>query len=119
MRLVISIVRACAVVALVAAANLGTAHALSVDDLMGRWCGDNIFSVFTRETLTVKFLRTQKERVLRIKQIVMIDQGTIKVIWYEEDGGGATDYVDFTGTSMAMAPQTNGDKGPRRAFHRC
>jgi len=119
MRLVISVVRACAVVALVAAANLGTAHALSVDDLMGRWCGDNIFSVFTRETLTVKFLSTQKERVLRIKQIIVIDQATIKVIWYEEDGGGATDYVDFTGRTMAMAPQANGDKGPRRAFHRC
>jgi hypothetical protein len=56
---------------------------------------------------------------MRIKQITMVGQGTIRVVWYDEDGGGSTDYIDLTGSSMAMAPQIGGDRGPRREFHRC
>ena len=119
MGLITSISRVCALAALVATANVGSAHALSADDLMGRWCGDNIFSMFTREKLTVTFSSTGQQRVLRIKQIVLVDDGRIKVIWDERDGGGDTDYVEFTGTHMAMAPQTVGDKGPHRDFRRC
>ncbi len=115
---VMSIYRVCAVAALVVTASVGRANALSADDLMGRWCGDNISSEFTRETLTVK-LKSGRQMVLRVKEIAVVDSGRIKVTWDERDGGGATDYIDFTGGHMAMAPQTDGDKGPRRDFHRC
>jgi hypothetical protein len=100
-----------------AAADPPAAHALSAADLMGRWCGDNIESVFTASELTVTFLNTKKQRVLHIKQI-NVRKDTIAVIWEAADGGGTT-YGEFTGGRMVMLPQTTGDKGPRREFHRC
>ena len=100
-----------------AAAGATPAHALSADDLMGRWCSDNISSVFTTKALTVTFLNSNRQRVWRIKQI-MVNDDMIEVIWDPRDGGSTT-YGEFAGSRMAMQPQTTGDKGPRREFHRC
>ena len=100
-----------------ATADVSAAHALSADDLMGRWCGDNINSVFTTDELTVTFLNTNKQRVLHIKQI-NVGKDAIEVIWEAADGGKTT-YAEFTDRRMVMLPQTTGDKGPRREFHRC
>jgi hypothetical protein len=108
---------ACALAMAAAAADPTAAHALSADDLMGRWCGDNIDSVFTTNELTVTFLNTKNRRVLHIKQI-NVAKDTIEVIWEAADGGKTT-YGEFTGRRMVMLPQTAGDKGPRREFHRC
>jgi hypothetical protein len=62
-------------------------------------------------------LNTNKQRVLHIKQI-NVGKDTIEVIWEAADGGRTT-YGEFAGRRMVMLPQTTGDKGPRREFHRC
>ena len=108
---------ACALAVVMTSADMTTAYALSGNDLMGRWCGDNINSVFSMTELTVTFLSTNKQRVLHIKQI-NVGKDTIEVIWDPADGGSTT-YGEFTGRGMVMLPQTTGDKGPRREFHRC
>src|SRR5690349_15259283 len=97
MSLSTAIVRMCAMAALAAATSAGSAHALSADDLMGRWCGENIFSIFTPETLTITFLNTHATRVLRINELKVGDD-SITVTWNEQDGGGTTEYIEFTST---------------------
>jgi hypothetical protein len=93
------------------------AKALVPSDIMGRWCGDTTAYDFTPAQLTVTFFNGHPQRVLRIKSIEI--QGSLmNVIWDPRDGGN-TVFQEFTGRTMVQAPNTGGDMGPRREFHRC
>jgi hypothetical protein len=95
----------------------GGAKALVPADIMGRWCGDSTAYDFTAKQLTVSFFNGHPQRVLRIKSIEIQDS-LMNVIWDPRDGGN-TVFQEFTGRTMVQAPNTGGDMGPRREFHRC
>jgi hypothetical protein len=94
------------------------AKALTSSDIMGRWCGDTTAYNFTPAQLTVTFFDGHPQRVLRIKSIEILQGNLMNVIWDPRDGGN-TVFQEFTGRSMVQAPNTGGDMGPRREFHRC
>ena len=91
--------------------------ALSVDSLMGRWCGDISAYTFTPQQLTVTFFNGNPQRILRIKTI-NVSTNWIEVIWDPRDGVN-TVFEEFTGNGMVQKANTGGDKGPRRIFHHC
>jgi hypothetical protein len=94
------------------------AKALAPSDIMGHWCGDTTAYDFTPTQLTVTFFNGHPQRVLRIKSIEIVQGNLMNVIWDPRDGGN-TVFQEFTGRSMVQAPNTGGDMGPRREFHRC
>jgi hypothetical protein len=100
------------------------ADALSVDSLLGHWCSDRADYDFARERLTVHF-HDGDQRVLPIRSFKVGD-GEIKVYWEMKregvpDEDVATIFQDFDPArgTMAQAPNTSGDMGPRIPFHRC
>jgi hypothetical protein len=100
------------------------ADTLSVDSLLGRWCSDRADYEFTRERLRVHF-SDGGQRDLPIRSFKAGD-GEIKVYWDMKregvpDDDVATVFVDFDAArgTMAQAPNTSGDMGPRIPFHRC
>src|SRR5262249_14426024 len=99
------------------AASEANADTLSADTLMGRWCGDTTAYTFTQDKLVVTFFSDGGQRTLRIKKINVGDDW-IEVVWDPRDGGN-TVFGEFTGDRMAQQPNTEGDMGPRREFHRC
>jgi hypothetical protein len=105
----------------------GCAAELSVDDLLGKWCGPTIDYVFTRERLTVLPHDGSAPRVLPIRKFALNSgEGSIKVYWdikrrdlVEEDISTVFYEFDPDHHNMAQQANTTGDKGARRAFHRC
>jgi len=93
------------------------AKAWAPADIMGRWCGTITAYTFTPTELTVTFFDGHPQRVLRIKAIE-IHGDTMNVVWDPRDGVN-TVFQEFTGSTMVQAPNTAGDMGPRREFHRC
>jgi hypothetical protein len=105
-------------------AGSARADALSVDSLLGRWCSDRADYDFARERLTVHF-HDGGQRVLPIRSF-KVGGAEIKVYWDMKrqgvpDEDVATIFVDFdvARATMAQAPNTSGDMGPRIPFHRC
>jgi len=99
-----------------------TKDAPTADTLMGRWCGDISAYTFTRDKLTVTFFDGRAQSILRIKAFE-IHNDILTVVWDPRDGN-ATNFTEFTDTSMVQPPTTGGDiknrkPGPRRVFHRC
>jgi hypothetical protein len=100
---------------------LGTANAqarkLAFPDISGKWCGEITDYTFARTALTVHFHNGSKKRVWKVKKYDFSDTW-INVVW---GFGGNTVFGEFSenGKAMAQQPNTSGDKGPRRPFHRC
>jgi hypothetical protein len=100
------------------------ADTLSVDDLLGRWCGVTTDYEFTRERLTVH-VHQGGDRVLPVRSFdVRGDE--IKVYWDIKrpdlpQDDIATVFYDFDAAhrTMAQKANTSGDLGPRIPFHRC
>jgi hypothetical protein len=118
----------CALLVLVCA-GLGSggarADALSVNDILGRWCGETSDYEFTPERLTVHFHRGGEERVLPVRSFE-VRSDEIKVHWdikrpdlpADEIATVFNEFDPARGT-MAQKPNTGGDKGGRLPFHRC
>jgi hypothetical protein len=98
------------------AASGGEAKALSAGSLMGRWCGDTTNYTFTPKQLAVTFLNGNPRKILLIKAIKVGDR-FLNVFWKPPYGN--TVFQEFSGKGMVQAPNTSGDNGPRREFHRC
>ena len=100
------------------------ADALSLNDLLGTWCGSTADYVFARDRLTVLFHDGSAPRVLPIRKLD-VRESEIKVYWdikrsdlAEDDI--ATTFYDFDDARQNMAQMANrsGDMGPRIPFHR-
>lgn len=108
-----------ALVAAVAMTATSEAYArkLRYSDILGTWCGDNSKYVFTRQALTVTWTHQSGHRVLPVKEWVF-SETWINVKWKPK---GNTVFAEFSkdGRTMAQRPNTTGDMGPRRPFHRC
>jgi hypothetical protein len=113
------------VVAIFAARDGCAQKVPTVSDLYGRWCGETTIYVFSPGQLTVTFLSGSPQRVWRIKSVTT--QGKeLYVYWDPRDSNqnGSSDppmtsFGDFNGSTMVQMPNTAGDMGPRREFHRC
>jgi hypothetical protein len=100
---------------------------LSFDDLLGTWCGSTADYVFTRERLTVLFHNGSAPRVLPIRRFALnaVGEGTIKVYWAikrpDLSDEPNTVFYEFDAERHNMAQKANdsGDRGSRKAFHRC
>ena len=105
-----------------AVSHLSKAESLSITDLLGRWCGTESTYVFSRTELTVRRLdgTTPKHgTVLRIADVKADDQ-EISVHWFPEKPGNSTGFrFSSHKRVLIQQPNTTGDKGPRREFHRC
>ena len=106
-----------AVAVLTASASGAQARKLSYSNILGTWCGDKSKYLFTRNALTVTWFGSSERRVLRIKEWAFSDKW-VNVKWQPK---GNTVFGDFStnGRAMAQQPNTTGDMGPRRVFHRC
>jgi hypothetical protein len=93
------------------------AQNLTIDKLLGRWCGTESDYTFTRDRLIVEFPDKGPSRTLEIAR-VETSNTWIDVYWKPS---GNTVFTDFSadGREMAQAQNTEGDMGPRRPFKRC
>ena len=104
-------------------ATVGSATAApSLDDLLGRWCGDTSRYVFTRRELDVTLLSGQKPLhgpVLKILK-VEVKGDEIEVYWQPDKPGNSTGFkLSPDKKQLIQQSQTEGDKGPKRVFKRC
>ena len=106
-----------AVAVAMAAASGAQARNLGYSDILGTWCGDKSKYVFTRRSLTVTWYGESGRRVLPINEYVF-SKTWINVKWKPK---GNTVFAEFSknGRIMSQQPNTRGDMGPRRPFHRC
>jgi hypothetical protein len=105
-----------AAIAITLATSGAQARDLTYSDILGTWCGGVSNYRFTRQALTVTWKSDNAKRVLRIKKYEFSDHW-INVIWADK---GNTVFGEFSSDgTMAQQPNTEGDKGPRRPFHRC
>jgi hypothetical protein len=109
-----------AVLATIALTPISAAAAdLSVEDLLGRWCGTITDYTFTSTRLTVKFHDGRQGKILGIKEMSATDEW-IDVKW-KPPYGGNTVFWKFSTDKRQMFQEANdaGDKGPEHEFHRC
>jgi hypothetical protein len=101
----------------VSASTPAAARDLTIEDLLGRWCGDTTNYRFSRDRLTVSFHNGGNSRVLEIERV----DGTEEWIDVHWIGAGNTVFTDFSDDKRVMyqAANTSGDNGPRRRFRRC
>ena len=106
-----------AAMALTIAGASAQIYDLTYANILGGWCGDTTDYMFTRSALTVTFHSDGSTRVLKVKNYEF-SPTRINVIWLD---GGNTIFGDYNRSrrSMAQLPNSEGDKGPRRPFHRC
>lgn len=98
------------------------ARDITIGDIVGRWCGDQLIYTFSRTDMVVTPLGNKD---LKHPPHWLIDKvGTngnrILVYWKPARDGNNTGF-ELSGDkrTLVQQPQTEGDKGPRRVFHRC
>jgi hypothetical protein len=95
---------------------------LSIDDLVGRWCGDTSRYVFTRTELDVTLLDGQTPKHGPVLEILRVDvkADKIEVSWKPDRLGNSTAFkLSADKRQLIQQSQTEGDKGPKRIFKRC
>jgi hypothetical protein len=105
---------------LVIGSNAVTAGDVSIDDLLGDWCGAKVDYSFTRTKLNVKLHGSGNLThgpVLEIEKVENGD-GWVNIIW---KGAGNTIFLKFSadGREMFQKANNSGDMGPELRFHRC
>lgn len=97
------------------------ARDLSIESLVGRWCGSAVDYTFSRTELRVVLHDKQRTLthgpVLEIQNVKTGD-GWIEIKW---KGAGNTVFWKFSDDGRQMFQKANdaGDHGPERKFHRC
>lgn len=95
---------------------------LSIDDLVGRWCGDTSRYVFTRTELDVTLLDGQTPKHGPVLEILRVDvkADKIELSWKPDRPGNSTAFkLSADKQQLIQQSQTEGDKGPKRIFKRC
>jgi len=98
------------------------AEKVSVEDLLGKWCGETSNYTFSRKSLTVMF-HAGGQRVLEVDRFET-GEGWINVFWKEKRADGLVSNTVFTEFSpdrnvMHQSANKEGDMGPKRRFRRC
>ncbi|SRR5579883_2976368 len=98
------------------------ARNLTIEDLLGRWCGDVTNYTFTYTQLNVVRLDGQGLKHGPVLLIAKVE-GTptqIDVHWTPVKPGNFTRFqFSPDKRQLIQVAQTEGDKGPRRVFNRC
>jgi hypothetical protein len=95
---------------------------LSIDDLVGRWCGDTSQYEFTRTQLNVTLLDGATPKHGPVLEILRVDvkPGEIDVVWKPDRPGNSTGFkLSPDKQQLIQQSQSEGDKGPKRIFKRC
>ena len=95
---------------------------VELNDLLGRWCGEASNYVFSHTQLAVELHsggRPKHGPVLKISSAT--GKGAhITIEWKPVKPGNSTGFeLSENRRELVQVPQTKGDKGPRRVFHRC
>ncbi len=98
------------------------ARDVTIGDLVGRWCGDKTNYTFSRTDMIVTPLGSSQLTHPPHWDIDKVEakDNQIQVFWKPAKPGNSTAF-ELSGNrrTLTQLPQTEGDKGPRRVFHRC
>jgi len=102
--------------------HAAAARDISIGDIVGRWCGDRSNYTFSRSDMIVtpkggaKLTHPPHWLIDKVES----DGNRIEVFWKPARPGNSTAF-ELSGNKrdLVQQPQSEGDKGPRRAFHRC
>ena len=111
------IMRTALLAAILTAALVGQAAALSYKDISGRWCGESLEYDFARNSLTVRFDDGTPTRHYRVTGYEYNDTD-VTLHWINNGKNLRTIFGEFSPDGRLMAQQKN-NVGPRRPFHRC
>ncbi len=95
---------------------------VSIDDMIGRWCGEHSNYTFSRKDMVVTPVGDWRltHAPHWVIDRVETDGSQIEVFWKPAKPGNSTAFeLRDDGDTLIQLPQTEGDKGPRRVFHRC
>jgi hypothetical protein len=112
-----SIIRTAFLVAILSAALVAEASALSFKNIAGKWCGDITSYQFSRDALTVRFFNGSPTRKFKVTSYEYLG-ATVKMHWVNKGEKLFTDFSEFSADGRTMAQQKS-DAGPRRPFRRC
>ncbi|MGH6673082.1 MAG: hypothetical protein ACRECV_14065 [Xanthobacteraceae bacterium] len=97
------------------------AGAVTLKDLVGRWCGQKTNYTFSLAGMIVtpvgKVNLTHAPHWVIDK--VETSGNNIMVFWVPARQGNSTAFELTNKRTLVQQPQTTGDKGPQRVFHRC
>jgi hypothetical protein len=103
-------------------AHSATARDITINDIIGRWCGDTTNYTFSPSDMIVTPVgNTNLKHPPRwVIDKVGSDGNKITVFWKPADPSNSTVFVlDAADRTLIQQPEKVGDKGPRRVFHRC
>jgi hypothetical protein len=98
------------------------ARDVSLDDLVGRWCGESSDYTFSKTQLSVVLHSGQKPKHGPVLKVAGADgkERRIAVRWKPEKPGNSTEFeLSANRRQLEQLPQSEGDKSPRRVFRRC
>lgn len=102
--------------------HAAAARDITIGDIVGRWCGDQINYTFSRTDMIVTPLgnRNLTHPPHWVIDKVEANGNRIVVFWKPVRDGNSTAF-ELSGNkrTLVQQPQSEGDKGPRRVFHRC
>ena len=101
--------------------HAAAARNIGIGDIVGRWCGDKLNYTFSRTDMIVTVLddRDLKHPPHWFIDKVEADGNRITVFWKPAGPGNSTGFELSGKRTLIQQPQSEGDKGPRRVFHRC
>jgi hypothetical protein len=93
---------------------------LTITDLTGKWCSDVVNYTFSTTRLDVQLHTGQTAKHGNFQQIFKVDGSPeqIDIYWVPYSKDNFTRFT-FESGALIQVQQTEGDKGPRRVFHRC
>lgn len=111
------IVRIAFLVAILSAALVVEASALSFKNIAGKWCGETTNYTFSRNSLVVTFHNGSPTRNFKVTSYEYIGD-MVKMHWINKSEETYTDFSEFSADGRTMAQKKN-EAGPRRPFQRC
>ena len=113
-----SIIRKAFFAAVILAGFIGTATALTYNNIAGQWCGEGLTYTFTTGQLVVEFSNGTPTRYFKIVRYHYYND-SVTIDWINAEGKEVhTDFSEFSHNGRYMA-QVPSNVGPRRPFHRC
>jgi len=100
--------------------HAAAARDITIGDIVGRWCGDQLSYTFSRTDMIVTTNKELKHPPHWLIDKVEPNGNQIVVFWKPARPGNSTGF-ELSGNkrTLVQQPQSEGDKGPRRVFHRC
>ncbi len=95
----------------------GAAHALTFENIAGKWCGITTNCQFSSDLLVVTFHDGTPTRRFEVTSYDY-DDDVITMHWFNKVEKLITEFSEFAADGNKMA-QRESKAGPRRLFHRC